>query len=80
MRGLPDYPLPSIQKIADLALTLAQVANAGCKVVGISINTQHLSDEEATAYCEKVEAEMGLPTLDPFRHGADRLADALASV
>lgn len=80
MRGLPEYKLPSIQKIADLALTLAQVANAGCKVTGISINTQHLSDDEARAYCEKVEAEMSLPTVDPFRHGAGRLADALATL
>lgn len=80
MRGLPSYRLPSIGKIGDLALELAQVANPQCKVVGISINTQHLSDEEATAYCEKIEAEHGLPTVDPYRHGAGRLADALAAL
>jgi uncharacterized NAD-dependent epimerase/dehydratase family protein len=28
----------------------------------------------------KVEAEMGLPTVDPFRHGAGRLVDALEAV
>lgn len=78
MRGLPDYPLPGISEVGDLALALARVANAACQVVGISINTQHLSDDEATAYCQKVEAELGLPTVDPFRHGAARLADALA--
>ncbi len=33
--------------------------------------------EEALAYCKKVEAEFGLPTVDPFRHGAGRLVDAL---
>jgi D-glutamate N-acetyltransferase len=49
-------------------------------VVGISINTQHLSEEDARAYLAEVEARMGLPTVDPYRHGAGRLVDALAAV
>jgi len=80
MRGLPEYSLPTIGQVSELALALAKVANAGCQVVGISINTQHLSEDAATAYCQKVEAEYGLPAVDPFRHGAGRLADALANL
>lgn len=80
MRGLPDHKLPTIQEVSDLALTLARVANANCKVAGISINTQHLSEDEALAYMAEVEAEIGLPTVDPFRQGAERLADALAAL
>jgi uncharacterized NAD-dependent epimerase/dehydratase family protein len=80
MRGLPDYALPSLEALRDTALPLAQVANPACKVVGISINTQHMSEDEARAYLAEVEARMGLPTVDPFRHGADRLVDALAAV
>ncbi|QFT57882.1 hypothetical protein FIU94_03510 [Sulfitobacter sp. THAF37] len=77
MRGLPDYTLPSLEAVRDLSLMLAQVANPDCKVVGVSVNTQHLSEQEAKDYLAKVEAEMGLPAVDPFRHGADRLAEAL---
>lgn len=80
MRGLPDYQQPSLQALRDTALTLARVANPACEVVGVSVNTQHLSDQEALDYCARVEAEMGLPTVDPFRHGAGRLVDALSSV
>jgi uncharacterized NAD-dependent epimerase/dehydratase family protein len=80
MRGLPDHKLPTIQEVSDLALTLARVANANCKVAGISINTQHMSEDEALAYMAKIEAEIGLPTVDPFRQGAERLADALAAL
>lgn len=80
MRGLPGFSLPSLQELRDVALTLAKVANPNVVVAGISINTQHLSDEEATAYCAKVEEEMGLPTVDPYRHGAGRLVDALAAI
>ncbi|WP_425072098.1 N-acetyltransferase DgcN [Sagittula sp. S175] len=79
MRGLPGYQLPSIEAVRDMSLALAQVANPGCKVVGVSINTQHMGEDEARAYCADVEARLGLPTVDPFRHGADRLADALAA-
>ncbi|KIN62448.1 DUF1611 domain containing protein [Sulfitobacter noctilucicola] len=80
MRGLPDYNLPSIEQVRDTALTLARVANPACEVVGISVNTQHLSEDEAVAYLAKVEKEMGLPAVDPYRQGADRLADALAKL
>ncbi|MBW6417934.1 N-acetyltransferase DgcN [Celeribacter sp. PS-C1] len=80
MRGLPGFALPTLEALRDTALPLAQVANPDCKVVGISINTQHLSEEEAIAYLAKVEEEMGLPAVDPFRQGADRLADALAAL
>ena len=77
MRGLPDYDLPTLETLRDTALPLARIANPNVQVVGISVNTQHLSDDEATAYLEKVEARMGLPAVDPYRHGAGRLVDAL---
>jgi uncharacterized NAD-dependent epimerase/dehydratase family protein len=80
MRGLPGYLLPSITAVRDLALSLAQVANPACQVVGISVNTQHLSEADSKAYLITVEAELGLPAVDPFRHGADRLVDALVAV
>ena len=78
MRGLPGYSLPSLKQLQRTALELAQVVNPDCKVVGVSINTSQLDDEAAIALLEQVESEMGLPTIDPFRQGADRLADALA--
>jgi len=78
MRGLPDYQQPSLEELRDTALTLARVVNPDCKVVGISINTAALNDAEARALCEETEALMGLPTVDPYRHGAGRLVDALA--
>ncbi|WP_417259717.1 N-acetyltransferase DgcN [Celeribacter sp.] len=77
MRGLPDYDLPTLQQLRDTALPLARVANPACEVVGISVNTQHMSEVEAVEYLAKVEMEMGLPAVDPFRQGAERLVDAL---
>lgn len=80
MRGLPSYELPSLETLRDTALPLARVANPACVVAGISINTQHLSDDEARSYIAEVEARMQLPTTDPFRFGAEPLVDALDAV
>jgi len=69
---LPDEP-------ADRAFVraLAQIVNADCLVIGCSVNTAALTEEEAAAYLAETEARLGLPCVDPFRHGADRLIDAL---
>ena len=80
MRGLPDYTPPSLDQVRDVALTLARVGNPACQVVGVSVNTQHMSDADARAYLAQVETDMGLPATDPFRYGADKLVDALAEV
>lgn len=80
MRGLPDYKVPSMEAIRDVALTLAKVGNPDCVVVGAAINTQHMGEDEAKAYLAKVEADMGIPAVDPFRFGAERLAEALEAI
>lgn len=77
MRGLPGYTPPSLETLRDMALPLARVANPACQVVGITVNTQHMSEDQALSYMQQVEARMGLVTVDPFRQGADRIAQAL---
>ncbi len=80
MRGLPDYSLPTLEQLRDMALPLAQVVNPACVVAGISVNTQHFSEDEALAYLAEVEARMGIPAVDPFRQGAGRLVDSLNTI
>jgi uncharacterized NAD-dependent epimerase/dehydratase family protein len=80
MRGLPDDQLPSLEALRDMALPIARVANPDVQIVGISVNTKALGDEEATALCADIEDRMGLPTVDPYRHGAGRLVDALEAL
>lgn len=80
MRGLPGYELPTLEALRDMALPLARIANPKAQVVGISVNTKALSEDQALDYLEQTEKRMGLPTVDPFRQGADRLAQALAAL
>jgi len=77
MRGLPHHPLPTLEALRDMVLTIARVANPDAQVVGVSVNTKALDDAGAAACCQEIEDRLGLPTVDPFRHGAGRLVDAL---
>ena len=80
MRGLPDYDLPSLEALRDMALPIARVANPNVAMAGVSVNTKALGEDEAARLCEEIEARIGLPTVDPFRHRAGRLVDALATL
>lgn len=80
MRGLPDYALPKLEDLREQALYLARIANPACQVAGVSVNTKALDDDAAKAFCAEVEDRMGLPTVDPYRHGAARLVDALVAL
>ena len=80
MRGLPTYTLPTLEELRDLSLQIARVVNPACQVIGISVNTQNMAEDEAKAYLAEVETRMGLPTTDPFRFGAERLVDALEAL
>ncbi len=80
MRGLPEYQQPSLEVLRDTALGLARVANPACEVVGISVNTQHMGEDEAKTYLAGLEEQMGLPATDPYRFGAGKLVDALAAM
>jgi len=78
--GQPDALILCHEPTRDLALPIARVANPDCAVAGISVNTQHMGEDEALAYLGEVERRMGLPAVDPFRQGAGRLVDALLAI
>ena len=80
MRGLLGYQPPSLETLRDTALPLARVGNPACEVVGISVNTQHMGEDEAKAYLSEVEERLGLPATDPYRFGSAKLVDALAAM
>lgn len=78
MRGLPDYQAQSFETLRETALLLARVVNPACVVTGVALNTSAMSEQEGLDYARTIEERLGLPTVDPFRHGAARLVDSLA--
>ena len=77
MRGLPGRPLPSLEALRDLALATARIVNPEVGVTGVAVNTAAMPADAADESLLGVEDELGLPSVDPFRHGAGRLVDAL---
>lgn len=77
MRGTPDIPMPDLQAVIDANIAAGTLTNPNIRCIGVSVNTSALSDEEADKLLQEIEAELGLPCVDAFRHGAARLVDAL---
>ncbi len=77
MRGLPDFPLPSLQECIALNEQCGRLTNPDCKVVGVSVNTVALGEAEAKDLLAKIADETGLPTTDTFRFGAAPIVDVL---
>ncbi len=75
--GLEDFPIPALPVCIARYLEAARLTNARARFVGISVNSSGLS---ATAYAraqQAIEADHGLPCVDPLRDGVDRLVAAL---
>ncbi len=77
MRALPGRPLPSLEQVIEMNLTAARITNPDVKVIGVSVNTSSVSEDEALAYCNSVTEQLGLPCVDPIRHGVGALVEAL---
>jgi len=77
MRGLPHYPLPSLEDCMAQNLKVAQLTNPDVRFLGFSINTQALSEADAKAFLTELEDSFNLPATDPFRFGVTALVDAL---
>jgi len=72
----PDWvKIPNLLSFIKLNEELANVLGtyANSKVVGVSLNTSRLNDEEAKSYILKVETETGLPAADVIRFGGEKL-------
>lgn len=80
MRGLPHYAVPGIKECMQANIAMAQLTNPNVKFVGISVNTSQLSEAEADKVMAEIEAETGLPAVDPFRQGVGRIVDELQKI
>ena len=72
----PDWvKVPNLLSFIKLNEELANVLGtyANSKVVGVSLNTSKLDEEEAKNYIAKVEKETGLPAADVIRFGGEKV-------
>jgi uncharacterized NAD-dependent epimerase/dehydratase family protein len=69
-------PLPSVTETIRLYESLAAPLKES-RVIGVSLNTWDLSDDEARQAIDRVEAETSLPVTDPVRYDPGVLVDAI---
>ncbi len=77
MRSLNKRSLPSLEKTIEVNLQHAKLTNPDASFVGIAVNTSSMEENEALQCCETYSKQFNLPCVDPFRHGATQLVDAL---
>lgn len=77
MRGLRHRPLPGLRECIEGNLWAARLVNPEVRFVGASIDTHNLPEAERRRYLAQLEAELGMPAVDPIFTGVDRLVDAL---
>jgi uncharacterized NAD-dependent epimerase/dehydratase family protein len=79
LRSVTDIGIPDLDQLAELYQSIAGAIGTypTPTVAGVALNTVHLSDEDASDACKAIEAATGFPTVDPVRHGAQRLAESI---
>ena len=78
----PHIIIPPLAKLIKLYEDVAEACGsyARPKTIGISLNTGHLSHDEALRAIAQIEQEIGLPCADVVRQNARRLLDRLSVV
>jgi uncharacterized NAD-dependent epimerase/dehydratase family protein len=69
MVGLEAFPTPGLTDAIDLNLRLAGRTNPAVRCAGVSLNTAHLSQDDARAALEECSEQLHLPVADPIRGG-----------
>jgi uncharacterized NAD-dependent epimerase/dehydratase family protein len=77
MRGV-NTPLPTIGDVIHMTIACGRLTNPAIRCVGIAINTEALSEDEAKAEIARTAKTYGLPATDPVRFGVAPIVDELA--
>ena len=75
VKGFDGIDIPAMAEQMRACEVLANLRHP-CKFIGIAVNTRTLSQAEALAEIERVEAEFGLPACDVYRTGSEKLVAA----
>lgn len=77
IRGLPGYPQPGLTECLDENLRVARLTSPDVQAIGVALNTVSLDEATARRLCAGTEDALGLPCTDPYRFGADPIADRM---
>ena len=73
--GWEHYALPVIQECIDQHVLIGRRTNPDIRCVGISVNTSNLPTDARLDYLENLNAETGLPCIDPLIDGCHAIVE-----
>ena len=76
--GYPEFQLPSVDQVISQTISLGKLTNPAVRCVGLSLNTAHLDEKEASELLRSESDRLSLAVADPMRGGPafERLLDA----
>ncbi len=69
MRGLPGHALPGLKDCLEVNLAAARLTNPAVEAVGVAVNTSQMAEGTAGDLLRRIEDDLGLPAVDPFKDG-----------
>ena len=77
-RKLNDYgtELPTLTEAIELHIAVVKPFKK-VDLIGVSLNTSELNEDESMSAIEAAEAETGLPADDPVRFGSEKIGKAI---
>lgn len=79
MRGVPGYAVPSLEECIAANEAAARLTNPKAHCIGLSLNTQALSETVALRVLDETAQRLGLPCVDAVRTGVAPLVDRLVA-
>lgn len=79
MRGV-STPLPTIGDVIHQTIALGRLTNPAIRCVGISLNSEALSEDAAKAEMALLSKTYALPVTDPVRFGVKPIVDNIAAI
>lgn len=76
-RMLGDFPMVPMPSIASEVALIEAFADT--KVIGITVNHEHMNADEIGGAIDELELELGLPATDPLTRPLDQLAEMVLS-
>ena len=75
--GCPGHAVPQVQTCIDTNLQLGRLTNPNIRCVGVSVNTSTIPAHQRAAVLARLEAETGLPCVDPLVEGVGKIIATL---
>lgn len=76
----PHIAIPPLRNVAERYLEAARLTSPDVRLVGVSLNTSNVADEERHRLLEEVASETDVPCFDPLRTQLGDVVDELLSI